>query len=63
MTPWSSVDDELPDDGEAVLIYQEDADVWMGFLDGDVWRLIDGSRCDEHEPVTHWQHLPEPPQQ
>ncbi len=60
---WISVSETLPDDGEAVLIYQQEADVWLGFLDGDIWRLVSGDRCDENEPVTHWRPLPVPPEE
>lgn len=61
MNGWIDVEKELPNDGEAVLIYQQQDDVWLGFLDSDTWRLVSGDRCDEHEPVTHWQPLPAPP--
>ena len=58
---WIKVEDELPDDGEAVLAAQADGDVWLGFLDGTIWRDVSGARTAS--TVTHWQHLPAHPEE
>lgn len=58
---WIEVEKQLPDDGEAVLIAQQHGEVWLGFLDGDVWRLVSGHRVEEHEEVTHWMGIPAHP--
>ena len=58
-TKWRAVADEMPDSDQTVMIHhaEEDEPVWMGYHDGETWRLVDGNRC----AVTHWMPLPEPP--
>ena len=58
---WIPCAEERPDADTTVLIYCPLASepVWLGFLDGDTWRLVDGSSTER--PVTHWMHLPEGP--
>ena len=58
---WVDADKEKPDDGETVIIHTLGGEVWMGFIDGDVWRNVSGARIHEEEPVLHWQPLPTPP--
>jgi len=60
---WRSVDDELPDDGEAVIIHTLGGEVWTGFIDSDVWRNVCGARIHEEEPVLHWMPFPNPPKE
>lgn len=57
---WITAEQELPDDGEAVLVAQADGDVWLGFLDGIVWRDVSGARMEDE--VTHWMSLPAHPE-
>lgn len=58
---WRSVDDELPDSDESVLIAGEyDTPVWIGYLGYEmVW--IDASTGEEIDPPTHWATLPAGP--
>lgn len=58
---WCAVAEMLPDSDETVLVYHEEAGdpVWLGFLDGSVWRLVDGCRLDP-EP-SHWARMPAGP--
>ena len=58
---WVDANKEKPDDGETVIIHTLGGEVWMGFIDGDVWRNVSGARIHEEEPVLHWQPLPAPP--
>lgn len=53
---WISVEDELPDDGKIVLTYG-DSVVWVGYLDGGLWRTASGYPAT----VTHWSDMPEGP--
>lgn len=48
-----------PDHDIAVLIACADGDepVWLGYLDGDTWRTVEGHQVT----VTHWADLPAPP--
>jgi hypothetical protein len=62
---WQSVRDGLPPLYTHVLIHMpRDFPVpvwaWIGYHDGKCWRTHDAGRiCCK---VTHWQHLPEPPE-
>jgi hypothetical protein len=66
---WIPVAKELPDADTTVLIYNElwNEPVFMGWLDGDMWRSIhaaplNGSAKEpEFAPPTHWAELPEGP--
>lgn len=60
MSGWIDVEQELPDDGEAVLVAMGDGDVWLGFLDGVTWRDVSGARTAS--TVSHWQSLPAHPE-
>ena len=59
MSGWTSVAKGMPDDDTSVMIYapREDEPVWIGYHDGEVWRLASG----ETVKVSHWQEMPEPP--
>ena len=56
---WVSVDDELPDEGEEVLMYMND-----GAVMSDI-KCHSGRYSNkygfERSRVTHWMPLPEPP--
>jgi hypothetical protein len=60
MTGWIDTENELPDDGEAVIVAMTDGDVWLGFLDGTTWRDVSGARTAAR--VSHWQSLPAHPE-
>ena len=53
---WVSAAQELPDDGDIVLV-TVDNETWIGALDDGVWRDLDGLPMDN---VTHWCELPQP---
>jgi hypothetical protein len=59
---WYSVDDDMPDDDETVLVYEPDSNekVWLGYHDSDseCWRYIDGSKPTPPE-MTERQHADE----
>ena len=61
---WFEVGTILPDDDTTVLIYlPEDDEVWLGYCetqdDGSTeWFHSNRYEIDE---VTHWAHMPEPP--
>lgn len=63
-TDWKSVDDELPDEFEKVLVYDETEGVCRGYIYCNQWQhdpigsyASDG--CLFH--VTHWAKLPKGP--
>jgi hypothetical protein len=58
-TGWIPCSQALPDSDLTVMIHhpEEDEPVWLGYHDGETWRMADGTRCS----VTHWMPLPEPP--
>lgn len=60
MSTWTTVDTELPDSNETVLVFAPEADppVWMGYIEDGEWWLVDAYRAR----VTHWMPLPEPPE-
>jgi hypothetical protein len=47
---------EKPDSDTTVLLFDPAASepVWLGYLDGDTWRFIDGMSA----APTHWAPLP-----
>lgn len=55
---WRNAVAELPDADATVLVSVPEADepVWLGWLDGDVWRYVDGSEIPV--PVKAWAELP-----
>lgn len=54
---WISVKDKTPEDGKAVLVWDDGGfayvDTWIGYT----WKI--GGDFG----VTHWQYLPEPPKE
>lgn len=65
MFEWVSIDVELPDDAETVLLFAPgvvDGDVLVGFLDGGLWRTVEAWPIGPLTGVvTHWGHFPGPP--
>lgn len=57
---WIPVDIKLPDADLNVLIDVIDDDVWMGYLDGDIWRDTAGTPLGTGR-VRHWAHTPKAP--
>lgn len=58
---WHQSSETLPDDDTTVLIIQGgDVDAFVGWLDGEQWRYVDGMPCDN---VIWWAHMPEGPAQ
>ena len=55
---WISVEDELPEDDEVVIICTDKNFVYAGELIGDTWFLDNDSWT---ATVTHWMPLPNPP--
>ena len=60
---WISVEDRLPDDNIAVLVYMPGVSepVWMGIHFDGMWASFDGGGLGAD--VTHWAELPEPPKE
>lgn len=58
---WISVDDKLPLAHRPVLVTMTDGKVWQGFLNDDEWYINGWSK--NPFMVTHWQPLPNPPQE
>lgn len=56
---WHFVSEAKPDADETVLVHCPHADepVWLAFLDGDLWRSIDGLVL--LETVLAWARMPE----
>jgi hypothetical protein len=54
---WIPVAERLPDADMTVCIAIDNADepTWLGFLDGDEWREVDGSPVGG--TVTHWAEM------
>ena len=57
---WKSVDEELPDAGNIVMIYMPSSaePIWLGSFDGERWTLCDSWQAPR---VSHWAELPAPP--
>lgn len=55
---WRSVDEDLPDDDQTVLIHLQCGEVWTGFHHAGQWRFCAG---DMPVQVLHWAPFPEPP--
>lgn len=51
---WQPV--EMPPDSDITVMIFPDADgeVWLGWLDGELWRYADGMPANP----THWAHMP-----
>jgi len=51
---------KLPDDDTTVMIAlaDDDEEWWLGYLDGDTWRNVEGRPVE----VTHWAHMVAGPQ-
>ncbi|HJW23785.1 MAG TPA: hypothetical protein VJ576_02715 [Rhodocyclaceae bacterium] len=57
---WHDAAEDPPDADTTVLIIAGgDVEAWIGYLDGDQWRVADGMPIDT--PVLYWAHLPEGP--
>jgi len=58
-TRWRDCSREMPDADTTVLIAcpDENEPVWMGYWDGLAWWSVEGGTVK----VSHWKHLPEPP--
>ena len=63
---WISVKDRLPDIRQEVIAYRGEfrgdiMDMYT-YLNNDLWEDAYGYRVStEHEGITHWMYLPEPP--
>lgn len=55
---WIPCAVELPDADRTVLVNcpHETEPVWLGFLDENTWRSVEGDKIE----VTHWMDLPAP---
>jgi len=70
MSEWISAEERMPEDGgigysNTVLLYSPHDGVLVGYLDTQTyaeptWREYDGWAISW--PVTHWQPLPDPPE-
>ena len=58
---WIPIEECLPDDEEAVLIWTADGEPWTGYLGAGRWRYMSGELIT-FAPVTHWMPFPEGPQ-
>lgn len=58
---WIDATTHLPSTDRSVMIHcpDEEEAVWIGYYDGEVWRLADG--WDLGQNVTAWADLPKPP--
>ena len=54
---WISVEDELPDEGLSVLVW-DGSDVWCCYLEDGQWRMASGYPAVN---ITHWSDMPEGP--
>jgi hypothetical protein len=59
-TAWISVDDELPDDDETVLVWTSDGEPWTGYHEARVWYYVSGNKISADQ-VTHWMPFPAGP--
>lgn len=56
LVEWHRVDEVLPDSDETVLVVESgNPEVLAGYLDGDVWRDVEGFRLDT---VLFWAVWP-----
>lgn len=60
---WTPVEESLPDADLVVLVCVPKASepVWLGYLDGEYWRYIDGTLIESDDiKVAGWIDLPAP---
>lgn len=60
---WTPVEESLPDADLVVLVCVPKASepVWLGYLDGEYWRYIDGTLIESDGiKVAGWSDLPAP---
>jgi hypothetical protein len=57
---WHPVLEQMPDADSTVLIFDAAASepVWLGYLDGEIWRNVDGTVASP----TRWADMPRGPQ-
>ena len=58
---WISVKDRLPDDSVEVLVYDTDCGIVIGWYDKEIGDFA-ADFISPLDAVTHWQPLPEKPQ-
>jgi hypothetical protein len=58
---WISVEDRLPEERQNVLVHYVDGWMPIAFLLGGKWYQSGGETS--WLSVTHWMHLPEPPEE
>lgn len=62
-SPWISVEDRLPEEGECVIFMDNNGSLYLGhhFLPGDIGRtwFADGGFAMKDDEVTHWMLIPE----
>ena len=57
-TEWRDASVTLPEDEETVIIHTLGGEVWIGFVDGGIWKNV----AFEEETVLHWMPFPNPPE-
>ena len=57
---WRSVDEDMPDDDQTVILHLQGGEVWTGFHDAGQWRFVSADPINE--PVLHWMPFPKPPE-
>jgi hypothetical protein len=57
---WRSVNEDMPDDDQTVILHLQGSEVWTGFHDAGQWRFVSADPI--HEPVLHWMPFPKPPE-
>lgn len=65
MSEWISIDEQIPEVGECVLLYAIDGNCGVMYARNISDYAASCLERDEHDPawdaVTHWMPLPEPP--
>lgn len=62
MMNWISVEDELPEHAEDVLVFTKNETYSLGhYFYGDGWSLEEDTIVTDY--VTHWMPLPSPPEE
>ena len=71
-TRWRSVDEDMPDDDQTVLVHTQEGEVWSAYFDAGQWRdesgaQIKGQWLNENSdqllsPIVHWMPYPKPPE-
>lgn len=62
MTDWIPVEERLPEDGVAVLVWIPASGCWIGERYHLYWMLNDECAAGD-QGITHWMPLPEPPEE